>query len=337
MAGCEYANARARARGSRLLGPGGAAALAARGSLDEQLRALRATALGPPLAAALQRGEDALAAVDGATAEAAAAAAREAAAFLDGKARRLFEAVLLPDAAAELKGLLRAPRGPGGGGPPALPLPALSAEAIRALASASPEAAADALDATGSPLGACLRTALAAPGARRDRVHLEAALDGASLAAARAALRGAHGADARVARRALERHADHANARTLLALGDLAADPALLVPGGALASHLPTLAALPLAGRAGLLARLLSTRRSPIRPEDLVEPSRAEAILAARSGRALAAEARAEPLSIAVPLAYVAAVRAEARRVRLVVRGGDFGVPPDELVLLLEA
>jgi len=58
-------------------------------------------------------------------------------------------------------------------------------------------------------------------------------------------------------------------------------------------------------------------------------------------GRALARAARAaarrSPLSLAVPCAYALDLVEELRRVRLLLRGTELGLPPATLVDLLEA
>jgi V/A-type H+-transporting ATPase subunit C len=47
-------------------------------------------------------------------------------------------------------------------------------------------------------------------------------------------------------------------------------------------------------------------------------------------------EARVHPLSLAVALSFVLERRAEVQRIRLVLRGAEFGVPAEELVALVE-
>jgi V/A-type H+-transporting ATPase subunit C len=51
---------------------------------------------------------------------------------------------------------------------------------------------------------------------------------------------------------------------------------------------------------------------------------------------AMRREARVHPLSLAVPLCFVLERRAEVQRIRLVLRGAEFGLPADELLALVE-
>jgi V/A-type H+-transporting ATPase subunit C len=284
-------------------------------------------------------GAEPLAAADTALAWWAAAAARDAERLLSGPPRAAFRAALLPDAAAELKALLR---GVAAGdradraAARALPLPALPAAAVRAVASGPLDRAPHALAAAGSPLAAALRTALAARGAEAGLLHVEAVLDREVFRLALASA-GRRGADAAVARRAIARAADHANAALLLALGGASLAPEWLAPGGAVAVEAwLRVGRLAPGDRAEAVARRLGGRRGPPAPEELAEAARAEAALAGLAERALAREARAQPLTIAVPLAWVAAARGEARRVRLALRGAAFGLAPADLLDLLE-
>jgi V/A-type H+-transporting ATPase subunit C len=338
MATCDLANPRALARRARLLGPRGAAALAGR-TESEALAGLEAAPWGGAWRRAVDHGEDPFAAADAVLATAAAAAAREVERLLAGRALAAFRAALLLDAAAELKAVLR---GVAAGEPAdratarALPLPGLSEAALRAVAAAPLDRAPEALAATGSPLAEPLRAAVAATGAEPGLLHFEAALDRAAAALAVQAAAG-RGPDATVARRAIARRADHANAALLLALGAAPLAAEWLVPGGAVSAGAWLRAgASPADDRPEAVARALGGRRGPPSAEELVDPARAEAALAALRDRAIAREARAEPLTVAVPLAWVAAARAEARHVRLALRGAAFGLAPGDLLDLLE-
>jgi V/A-type H+-transporting ATPase subunit C len=53
--------------------------------------------------------------------------------------------------------------------------------------------------------------------------------------------------------------------------------------------------------------------------------------------RPLLREARRRPLSLAVPLSFLLARRAEVGRVAVVLRGASLGLPADELLDLAEA
>ena len=48
-------------------------------------------------------------------------------------------------------------------------------------------------------------------------------------------------------------------------------------------------------------------------------------------------EARVRPLSLAVPLAYLAERRAEARIVAITLRGAELGLPAEEILEMAEA
>ena len=338
MATCDLANPRALARRARLLGPRGAAALAGR-TEAEALAGLEAAApWGAAWRRAVDHGEDPLAAADAVLVAAAAAAARDAERLLAGRALAAFRAALLLDAAAELKAVLR---GVAAGEPAdratarALPLPGLSAIALRAVATAPLDRAPEVLATAGSPLAAPLRAAVEAKGAEPGLQHFEAALDRATAALALHAAAG-RGPDAAVARRAIALRADHANAALLLALGATPLAAEWLVPGAVPAAVWLRAGAAPAGDRPEAVARALGGRRGPPAPEELVDPARAEAVLAALRDRAIAREARAEPLTVAVPLAWVAAARAEARLVRLALRGAAFGLAPGDLLDLLE-
>lgn len=52
---------------------------------------------------------------------------------------------------------------------------------------------------------------------------------------------------------------------------------------------------------------------------------------------AIRREASRNPLSLAVPLSYILDRRAEIQRIRLVLRGAEFGLPAADLVELVEA
>ena len=109
----------------------------------------------------------------------------------------------------------------------------------------------------------------------------------------------------------------------------------------------PVGAGRPRAGRAALaaLARAgLDAARAAVARAFRASPPAALADALVRGPRPrarllapLAREARAQPLSIAVPLAYLAARREEIRRLALALRGAALGLPPEELLDLVEA
>jgi vacuolar-type H+-ATPase subunit C/Vma6 len=135
-----------------------------------------------------------------------------------------------------------------------------------------------------------------------DLLAVELALDRAAFARARAAARG-------VLAGVVASLIDLANAMTVARLGARAAD--LLLPGGALpARRLPAL--LPAVG--------------PFQLDRLVEE---------RLIRALRRAARLEPLSMAVPLLYLAERRAELRRIGLVLEAAALELPAAEVAELV--
>jgi vacuolar-type H+-ATPase subunit C/Vma6 len=69
----------------------------------------------------------------------------------------------------------------------------------------------------------------------------------------------------------------------------------------------------------------------------LARPWQADRALERAMVAILHQEARRRPLSIAVPLAYLAARREEVRRVALLLRGAALELPGDEILDLAEA
>ena len=162
------------------------------------------------------------------------------------------------------------------------------------------------------------------------------------IAADRAAFAGGErGLPPRAARtpRSCARHlgdrADARNAATLLALAGAPPAADALVPGGrrSRVRRCGALAALREAGavRAAIAAAFAVPRGR------LASPWQAERALERGMVRSLRREARSRPLSLAVPLAYLAVRRAEVRRIALVLRGAALGLPADELLDLVEA
>ncbi|BDG08177.1 hypothetical protein [Anaeromyxobacter paludicola] len=111
-----------------------------------------------------------------------------------------------------------------------------------------------------------------------------------------------------------------------------------LVPGGDLpVERLDSLAELPLAKRLPLLAAL-AERRFGAGAGAVVsgEPGERDRLRQELPLRRLHRAARAAPSSLAVPLAYLAAARAERGRVRLALAGPGPGLPAARLADLLE-
>jgi vacuolar-type H+-ATPase subunit C/Vma6 len=66
------------------------------------------------------------------------------------------------------------------------------------------------------------------------------------------------------------------------------------------------------------------------------DPFAVDQVLHRALGEAMQREARVHPLSLAVALSFVLERRAEVKRIRLVLRGTQFGLPADELLALVE-
>ena len=342
MPRCDFANARLGARRSRLLGPSGLRDLLTRASLEARLDLLRASGYGPavppPGVAA-----DLLAAVERGLATLHRREILRIAADLEGRVpRRLFHAWLALDEAEALKTVFR---GLARNEPAdrilslAEPSPGLGWEQLRALASAPSAAEAVArLAAAGSPFAPAAAEALAGLGRPGGALRLEVAIDRVAYARAQGAARG-HGEDRRVLSRLVALRADLTNAATLLKLDGTGDAAELFVPGG---ERLRRRRFLELAGlpRRERLPALPSLVPPGIRAEAAAALGHhlgAEHVLRRALERAVRREARDRPLSVAVPLSFLQDRRAEMRRIRLVLRGTEFGLPADDLVMLLEA
>jgi len=334
MARLDQANARIGARRARLAGVHALRELLARPSLESRLELLRAL----PAGAGVPRepAEDPLAGAERALRARLRGEARELLGRVEGRRpRALLAAWLALDEAAEVKAVLRGVAAGAAfdrtlaGFPAATALPA---EALRlAAAASSVEAAVAALRDGGSGIAAAVAEAL--PGAEPGLLPLEIAADRAAIARAAHACRGAR-EDARILARHVADLADARNAATLLALDGAAPAAPPWVPGGKRWDE-AALDALARAGREP--ARAAVARAFPVRPEELAEPAAAECALARACTAALAREARLRPLSLAVPLAYLAARRDEVRRLALALRGAALELPAEALLDLLEA
>jgi V/A-type H+-transporting ATPase subunit C len=336
VARLDFVNARIAARRSRLLRPEALRALLARPSLEARLDGLRAAPLGAPLRA-LPVPSDA--ALDAGLAALRAEARREARALareVEGaRARSLLDALLSLDEADAVKAVLR---GVLAAAPlertlAAAPPPAGVPEgALRAAAAATTAAAAvDLLEAAGCALAAPVREALAQrppPGL----AALELAADRAAFARALAAAR-RPGEDAALLARHLEDRVDARNAATLLLLGGAAPahDPFLAGGRRFTPERLRALAAAGAEPSREAVARAFPGARAA-----LARPWSAHVALERAVLAPLLREARLRPLSLAVPLAYLAARRAEVRRVAVLLRGAALGLPADELLDLAE-
>lgn len=329
----DVANARIGARRPGLLGPSALRELLARPTAGARLELLRAGPLGRDLPAPAP-GER-LGAIETALRE---GVRREAEALLEQvegrRARALLAAFLGLEEAAAVKAVLR---GVAAGAPvdrtlaAAPPVPGLPAAALAAAASAPGAGPALArLAEAGSEIAARVAAA-AAEGVGPQA--LEAAADAAAFERARAACRGA-GEDRDVLARHLGDRIDARNAATLLALAAGGGAPGPWLAGGSRLSP----AALDAAARGGPdAARAAVARAFPAAAGALAAPWSAERALERIVLAPVRREARRRPLSIAVPLAYLAERRAEVRRVALVLRGAALGLPAEEILDLAEA
>ena len=343
MARCDFANGRIGARRSRLLGGRGLRDLLVRRDLGERLEMLRQAGYAAAVPAP-PPGPDALSAAERGLGDLVRREARELGGHLEGALQRdLYRAFLLFEEAETLKTALR---GIVHSEPAdrvlalAAPTRSFPAERLRALAALpDPAAAAALLEAWENPFAAAVRRALPGIGKPGGLLRLEVAVDRTAQERALAAARG-RGEDRAVMRRLLSARADLANAATLLKLVGSAEAGEFFLPGGAAlgADRFAALSRLPPAALRQQLSRLL--RRwlgAPDAARALERPSRAEGLLERGLARAMRAEARARPHSLAVPLAYLHDRLWEVRRIRLVLRGAEYGLPADDLLDLLEA
>ena len=336
----DFTNARLGARRARLTSRDGLVALLTRASTEARIDLVRAGAAGAALpAGALPAGPEGLTAVEAALRGGLAAEADALLRQVDGsRARRLLAAWLELDEAEAVKVVVR---GVLGGEPvdavlaAAPATPGLPRETLRAaVAGASVEAALGVLAAAGSAAALAARTAWEAQErARPALLPVEIAADRAALARAFQVARG-RCEDAFVLRAHLADRVDARNAATLLALGagTPAADPFL--PGGHRLAQ-EALRKLALAPPEVRRERLASVLRVP--PKALASPALADLTLERATVAPLRRQARLRPLSLAVPLAYLAERRAEVRRIALGLRGAEMGLPGDELLALVEA
>jgi V/A-type H+-transporting ATPase subunit C len=350
VARLDHVNARIGARRPRLAGVRQLRELLGRGSVEARLELLRSLPAGASLVR--EPGADPLATAEQALRGRLRSEARELAARVEGRApRALLEAWLALDEAAEVKAILRGVRAgaavdrslaafPADG---ALPLGVLR----RAAAATSLADAVALLREAGSVVAATVEAALPVPpapsaeGPAGDRAApavdplpaLELAADRAALGRALRACRGAR-EDGRVLARHLAERVDARNAATLLALDG---DPPAASPWleGGRRWSLAALDALARGGRDA--ARAAIAEGFGVLAAALAHPVAAERALDRACAAALAREARALPLSLAVPLAYLAARREEIRRIALALRGASLELPPDELLDLVEA
>jgi V/A-type H+/Na+-transporting ATPase subunit C len=343
MACCDYANARIRAMEGRLLGRKGITDLLAQPSLAARLDYLKRTAYGELLAAHLMREPDALRAAERAVRAQLSNDLLQMDRFLRGEpVLPLFRAVLGFEDAWTLKTVLR---GIAQGEPPdrvfmlVAPTPEFDDPALGELVRQKDvKAVVDLLTTWRSPYASPLTRAFARYKTHRELFPLEVALDQFVFSEALNAA-GGDGEDGEILLQFLENQIDLANVGTLLKRADGGRCDDLFIPGGRSVSlfrfqHLASLnekdlkEALAASGRPRLDSRLAAT--------DGAVPFTVDQFLQQALRKEIERQARVHPLSVAVPLSFILERRAEVQRIRLVLRGAEFGVPAAELVALLE-
>ena len=340
----DYALGRLGGARSRLLAAGGLTDLLARADLPERLDLLRPSLWGASLPAAPAGRPAELDGVEAALAAEFRRQIERVADDLEGARRRRFQAFLLSQEAASLKGLLRAlSRGLKPEEATGLLEPAVAlgrAELLELAASKDAAEVASRLAAWKSPFARSVAEHAEAFRTPGGLFRLEAALDRVAFATALAEARGP-GEDRRVLRRLTGAQADLANAALLLALAGIPEPPELGAPGG---ERIGEDEFRRLSGQAGAplavaLARRLSDLLGPAdaAAAELLKPLAADHLFGRALCRFARAEARSSPLSLAVPCAFALDLVEELRRVRLVLRATELGYPPSALLELLEA
>jgi V/A-type H+-transporting ATPase subunit C len=335
VARLDYLNAWLGGRRTRLLGASGLRALLACASTEARCELLRRELPRAGLPAELV--PDPLARAEAALRE---DWRREAAAVVEGaegrRPRALLAAFLALDEAVAVKVILR---GVSQGLPPdrtvaaAPPAPGLPETTLRAAAAAGRvEDAVDSLLAAGCALAGPVRDALPLREGG-GLLPLELAADRAAFARARRACRG-RSEDAALLRAHLDDRTDARNAATLLALAGAAPveDPFVARGRRLTAAAFGGLLGAPAAAVRAAVAGLFGL------PErDLALPWSADRALERVVGAWLRREARRRPLSLAVPLSYLADRLAEVHRIAVVMRGAALGLEGAEILDLAEA
>jgi V/A-type H+/Na+-transporting ATPase subunit C len=336
---CDYANARVRAMAGRLLGQKGITDLLAQPSLAARLDYLKRTTYGESLAAHLMREPDSLRAAERALGAQLSNDLLQMNRFLRGEpVLPLFRAVLGFEDAWTLKTVLR---GIAQGEPPdrifalVAPTPEFDDPALRELVRQKDvKAVVDILATWRSPYASPLTEAFARYKTHRELFPLEVALDQFVFREALNAARG-DGEDGEILLQFLENQIDLANVATLLKRADGGRCDDLFIPGGRSVSlhRFRTLSSLK---EKDLREALAATGRPQLAAIDGASPFTVDQILQQALRKAIEREARVHPLSLAVPISFLLERRAEVQRIRLVLRGAEFGVPAAELVALVE-
>lgn len=344
-AGCDYANARVRAIRSRLLGRAGITALLAEPGLAGRLEFLKKTDYGEAVTAHLGGESDQLAAAERALRARLMDDLRQIDKFLGGEgAQTLFRSILAFEDGWAIKTVLR---GVSVGEAPErmflllTPTPELDHAALEELVRhREVKAVIDLLTTWRSPYAHPLVEGLAAYALRRELLYLEVALDRFLFSRALTAA-GRDGEDGRMLLTFVETQIDLVNAATLLKLaGHGDAEEFFIAGGRSIGPHRYRQYArlAPAALRAALAreGRLLAVA-GLVRLAALDDPFAADQLLHRALREAMRREALRNPLSLAVPLSFLLDRRAEIQRIRLVLRGAEFGLPATELLELVEA
>ena len=343
-AGCDYANARVRAMRSRLLGRAGIAALLAERDLAGRLELLERSDYGELITTAAGSASDELAAAERGLRARLMDDFAKIDRFLAGeRPRALFRSILAFEDGWTIKTILR---GVAAGEPPErmflllAPTPELDHAALEELVrQREVKAVVDLLASWRSPYAGALVDGLAAYAHGRDLLHLEVALDRLLFSRALAAARH-DGDDGRMLRAFLEAHIDLVNAATLLKLAGHGGAGEFFIAGGRFIgapryrqyAWLDAAALREALAREGRLLAVAGLRTLAA----LGDPAAADQLLQRALGEAMRREAARNPLSLAVPLSFVLDRRAEIQRIRLVLRGAEFGLPAAELLDLVE-
>jgi V/A-type H+-transporting ATPase subunit C len=341
-AGCDYANARVRAMRSRLLGSAGIEALLAEPGLAARLEFLKRTDYADAVPAPSGTPADQLAAAErGLRARLMADLARIDGFLAGERPRALFRACLAFEDGWTLKTIVR---GVAAGEPPErifrllVPTPELNHAALAELVrQREVKAIVDLLATWRSPYARPLLDGLPTSAGRPDLLALEVALDRVLFSRAIDAAR-RDGEDGEMLRVFLEAQIDLVNAATLLKLaGHGGAEEFFIADGRTFSARgYRQYAQLDAAAIKAALAgegRLLAGAKTAATPDD---PAAVDQFLLRALAEAMRHEALLNPLSLAVPLSYMLDRRAEVQRIRLVLRGAEFGIPADELLQLVE-
>lgn len=343
-AGCDYANGRVHAMRSRLLGRAGIAALVAQPRLEGRLELLARTDYAAAGARA-DAGAGRLAAVErGLRARLTEDLARIDRFLAGERVRALFRALLTFEDGWTIKTILRGVAA--GEAPDRLflllaPTPELDQPALQELVrQRDVKAVIDLLATWRSPYARPLGRGLAAYLSRRDLLYLEVALDRFLFEQALAAA-SRDGEDGRMLGTFVATQVDLVNAATLLKLAGQGEAEEFFIEGGRVLGwhrfreygRLDRPALRDALARSGGLLDVAGLRTRAA----LDDPAAADQLLQRALGESMRREAARNPLSVAVPVSFVLDRWAEIQRIRLVLRGTEFGLPPAELLELVEA